>query len=105
MRGRGFIGRPRPRLTVSSRLGWRFGLQFAEFVIRQPARRDDRQQREARHDEEPAARPLSATFQAETDQDPANSREDEIDAEENAENVQARDRPLRQDHAAEEDVV
>src|SRR5262245_4915098 len=47
--------------------------------------------------------PLRTGPQAETDRDPADSREDEIDGEENAEDVEAVDRPTRHDHRTDED--
>src|SRR6266436_10447334 len=50
-----------------------------------------------------AARYLNCPFQAETGADPTRSRDDEIDAEENPQNVQTGDRPMRQDHEADEE--
>src|SRR6266436_9459984 len=50
-----------------------------------------------------AAGYLNGPFQAETGADPTCSRDDEIDAEENPQNVQTGDRPMRQDHEADEE--
>src|SRR5690348_16473728 len=44
---------------------------------------------------------LNSGFQARTDADPANSRQDEIDTEEKPENIEARNRPVRKDDEAE----
>src|SRR5271155_729499 len=52
---------------------------------------------------EDPGRSLRASFQARADADPANSREDEIDAAEKPENVEARHRPVRQAHVAEKE--
>src|SRR5580693_2549358 len=44
---------------------------------------------------------LPGGFEARTDADPANSRQDEIDTEEKPENIEARNGPVRKDDEAE----